>query len=540
MSTPIGNSGIAPVLTPFISNDTLLSDVANIRQNGASALQAGLTELGKVAGNGIAKFSAIMDLPSLAAPKSNSSMADISLRIGLLQDALNQLMTEVSKLGLTQKMNEANAKNLEELDKMNEAIRKNAEAAEKAKEAEKKGNVIDAISNWVQAAVSIVSAVINVISAIAQAAAAVVTLGGYGYGLVAAGALITSAVALGVAAGGQIALAIDSTMKACGGSGYLSDTQRADCAKVIEVAGYVAMAAGMIGLVGGIASSLTNAAGQVGGALGREGTKQGVAAMVKEAAVAAAQNLKAAAAKFLDAPVATLKAAMQSLIDSMKASLSKIFSGAKEGLDDAAAAAKTAIEKAGQEAAKGASQTAAKEAAEVTALKYALKAVDKLDDVAITASKKGMAEAVESGFQEATKQAVKQGIEKGSPEFAKLASNEIFKAAFTEGMKSMSTAISRAAITSGLGQAANQGATYAGKLEKAELEGEAASLRFDSSKAEADAKAITAQIARLMQLIEMMQKQLSEQMDQGQQTLATIFQGVSSAQHTLSAVQVQC
>lgn len=485
MNSPIGNSGVPPVFTPFVSNDSLLSDVGDIRQNGAQAIQAGITELGKIAGNGIAKFSAIMGLPSLAAPKINSSSADIALRIGLLQDALNQLMTEVSKLGLTQKMNEANAKNMEELEKITESIRKNAEAAEKAKEAEKKGNVIDAISNWVQAAVSIVSAVINIVSAIAQAAAAVVTLGGYGYGLVAAGALITSAVALGVVAGGQIALAIDSTMKACGGAGCLTDSQRADCAKVIEVAGYIAMAAGMIGLVGGIASSLSNAAGQVGGALGKESAKQGVGAMAKaaakEAAQSAAQSVKAAAAKFIDAPIATLKAALQSLINSLKASLSNIFSAAKEG------------------------------------------------------AKEGMEEAVTQGLKTGLEKSVGKSMEEAN----KIIIREVFSAAYTEGMKSTATAMSRLGVTAAAGGLVNQAATYGGKLEKAELEGEAASLKLDSSKAEADAKAITAQIAKLMKLIEQMQQELSEQMDSGQETLAIINQWLGSAHKTLTTLTEQ-
>ncbi|MFO1450190.1 MAG: type III secretion system translocon subunit SctE [Opitutaceae bacterium] len=261
--------------TPTIANTlfdpgTMLGEVADIKQNAIQALQASFKMLATVGPDGSPSTSQADGLVELEKPSFNSNVNDITLRIGLLQDALNQLMAQVSKTEIKQRMDELQKENQRQLERFEEQMAKAAEAAEKNKEAEKKGNIFEAVSNWIQAVVSIVSAVVTLISAAAQ----ILT------NPVGAGALIVAGVALIGAAAVQVTLAIDATMRAAGKEGFLSEADRTKMNQAVEILGYIALAGSMIGLVGGIVVALGQAGKAAGGLAAKEITKAAAAKLV--------------------------------------------------------------------------------------------------------------------------------------------------------------------------------------------------------------------------------------------------------------------
>jgi hypothetical protein len=146
----------------------MLGEVADIKQNAIQALQASFKMLATVGPEGSTPNSQADGLVELEKPSFNSNVNDITLRIGLLQDALNQLMAQVSKTEIRSRMDELQKENQRQLERFEEQMAKATEAAQKNQEAEKKGNIFEAVSNWIQAVISVVSAVVTLISAAAQ------------------------------------------------------------------------------------------------------------------------------------------------------------------------------------------------------------------------------------------------------------------------------------------------------------------------------------------------------------------------------------
>ncbi len=310
VNTPNANYQSAPVDQTATAAEIQDAAVKVLKHASASLTQ--IDNVGAKILNKVINFA----LPTLAAPaKGAIGAAAIALQIGALQDMLSQLTAASSKLQIDQRMKESFATGQAELDKFKESLA--AQQAEEAQKAEgaKKGNVIDAISNWVQAAVSVISIAFTVVAALAQAAVG---------NMVAAAALIVSATALGVQLGGQLVLAIDSTMKATGGAGFLSPSQRADCEKVIEIAGYVSMAAGAIGMIGGMAGALGTAAKEAVAKGGAEAGKSGMRLLAEQGVAAAKEAVKSvvddaltAIRAFMDKPLAVMGNAMKSLANSL-------------------------------------------------------------------------------------------------------------------------------------------------------------------------------------------------------------------------------
>lgn len=265
-SSGISNPGIAPNI---FDPSTLIGDLGQVKQNALQTLQASFKVLATVGTDGTSS-AARSGLQELEAPSASRNVNDISLRIGLLQDALNQLMAQVSKTEIKSRMDEMQKENKKQLEKFEEQMRKAAEAAEKNKEASKKGNIFEAVSNWIQAAVSVVSAIVTCVSAAAQ----IFT------NPVGAAALFVAGVALIGAAAVQITLAIDSTLQAAGEKGFLSETDRGRMKKAVEILGYIALAGAMIGLVGGVVVGLSQAGRAAGTMVGQEVGKLGAAKLV--------------------------------------------------------------------------------------------------------------------------------------------------------------------------------------------------------------------------------------------------------------------
>lgn len=269
----------APNLAALNLQQTL-GDFAEIKENALTSLQKSFRVLAKMpAAVASSDAAARTDgLPNLDAPTVSRSVNDLTLRIGLLQDALNQLMAQVSKTEIRQRMSELQKENQRQLEKFEKQMAEAAKAAEKAKEAQKKGNIFEAVGNWIQAAVAVVSAVVTMVSAVGQILTNPVG---------AAGLIIASVALIGVAAV-QITMAIDATMRAAGEEGFLSETDRTRMQKAAEIMGYIALAGAMIGLVGGIVVALGQAGRAAGQLAGQEVGKLAAAKMVgigmKEAA----------------------------------------------------------------------------------------------------------------------------------------------------------------------------------------------------------------------------------------------------------------
>ncbi len=270
---PTPSSGVG-LVDRFNAEKTL----EEIKTAGAEGLKAGIEVvkgIGKVGAATVSHLGGILSLPSLASPKYGSSVTDITLKIGLLQDALNQLMAQVSKLGIEKSVNEKIQANLDQLEALKENLKQSDEYAAKQAESKKKANIGDAISNWVQAVVNIVSAAFNVVAAVGMF---------FSGNMVAVAALVTSAVCLVGAAACNITLAIDATMKAGGGEGFLSEKQIGQLNIAVTVLGVIAAVAGLIGVVGGLTTALGNAAKESVKAVGKEAVAATTKEVLKEAA----------------------------------------------------------------------------------------------------------------------------------------------------------------------------------------------------------------------------------------------------------------
>jgi hypothetical protein len=263
-----------PGAAALLDTQQILGDIEGVKTSALKTLQQTFRLMGTVKNNNTSASEIVKSdgLPELEEPINLRNVNDITLRIGLLQDALNQLMAKVSKQEIQQRMNESQKENQKQLEKFKDQMAKAAEAAEKNKEAQKKGNVFEAISNWIQAVVSIVSAIVTMVSAVGQILTNPVG---------AAGLIVASLALLGTAAV-QITLAIDATMRAAGQDGFLSDTQKANMAKAAEIMGYIAIAGSLIGLVGGVVVALGQAGKAAAGIAGREVTKMAATKMVGE------------------------------------------------------------------------------------------------------------------------------------------------------------------------------------------------------------------------------------------------------------------
>lgn len=183
----------------------------------------------------------------LAPPKANLSAADLTLRIGLLQDALNQLMQAVSKNEIQGRLNDLNRDNREQLDKMKDQMEHLEKEAAKKREADKKVNIFQAIANFFKAIFDFISAVFTAIAAIGYALTG---------NVVAAAGLFAATAALVASSVINMIMAVDSVLKAAGSGGFLNDKAIAGMNKATEILGYVAMGAAMVGGLGAVVDGI--------------------------------------------------------------------------------------------------------------------------------------------------------------------------------------------------------------------------------------------------------------------------------------------
>jgi hypothetical protein len=264
-------SGISGT-NPQVDLRALLGDFTEIKQEARQSVENALVMLGTViAGNSLNRD----NLQKLPPPSFSmlGGIAELSLRIGLIQDALDQLMQEVSKVGIGQRLNQADRANQEQLARIDEQVAEAKEAAAKSKEAEEKGNLFQMIGDWVNVAITAISLAITVVGAV---------LGGIVTGGAATVALAVAIVALSITLAAQITLAIDSTVAyKNGGEGFLGDARGA-LETTAMVAGIVAAVASVATGLIAIARGFSAAAGAAAKELGEEATQAAVKAATRE------------------------------------------------------------------------------------------------------------------------------------------------------------------------------------------------------------------------------------------------------------------
>lgn len=254
-----------------IDPQNLVGHLDEVKSAAAESIQKALTMMQQsIAGN----FTLPNGAPTLDAPARNVN--DMTLRIGLLQDALNQLQQQVSKLEIQGRMSEMQETNRAQLEKIEKQMQEAQEAYKKNQEAQKKSNIFEAIGNWFKAAFDFVCAIFTAITAVAYIIVNPVAAAGL---FVAAASLFASGVL-------NTVMAIDSTVKAAGGESFLSDKVKQDMQLASQILGYVALGATVISGVGvAICAART---------LGMTAMKEAISVAGKEAVKAIAGYFKEA------------------------------------------------------------------------------------------------------------------------------------------------------------------------------------------------------------------------------------------------------
>lgn len=213
-------------------------------------------------------------------PPKKPSM-DANLLLAQLQDTLNQLLQKVSVNDIKQNLQTQNDANKKQLETMQEGAKAAAAAAAKAKEADHKKNVWAAVAGWVGAAITVASMAVTLVAALGQLAVG---------NVVSASALFVATAAMGVQLTCQVALALDATMKASGNEKGLGINVE-KWTKVMEVAGYVALAASMVGMIGGLVAAGASASKQATSQIAQKGATELAEEAGKKVATEAAEEI---------------------------------------------------------------------------------------------------------------------------------------------------------------------------------------------------------------------------------------------------------
>lgn len=257
-------------------------DLNEVRDQAAKSIIKALTTLGTLDSTG--------DIPGdsnatvLEPPKGlMMNAADLTLRIGLLQDALNELMQQVSKNEIKGRLNDLNRENAEQVDKMKRQMEEVEKSVKKQQEAAKKSNIFTAIANFFKAIFDLISAVFTAIAAVAYA------LSG---NVVAAAGLFVASAALFASGVCNMVLAIDATIQAAGGKGFLSDQAKANLEKATEILGYIALGASLISGLSVVVQGLRAGASLAAKELAKAGLEAGRKAVMQEVMKAGTQAMK--------------------------------------------------------------------------------------------------------------------------------------------------------------------------------------------------------------------------------------------------------
>jgi hypothetical protein len=348
MSGPISTNPNTIAFDPT----ALLGQLDEVKQQASTSITQALTTLGVVLGGTSTDSSGKTKLQ----PPSNlmSNVSDMTLRIGLLQEALSNLQNEVTKLQITNKMNESNNQAKDQLAKIQKQVEDAQKAAEKQQQANQKSGIFGALAHFFGAIFDFITAIVNVIEAIPLA------IGGDEVG---AAALLASAACLVGAGVCETVLGIDSAVQAATGKGFLSDTDKKNLGTAVAVLSAVAAFAAVISGIGVISDGIMAATSAAKTAIS-EGAEQAVIQGAKEGVVEGGSEA------LEEITVQSSEASTKEVLDAVKQgvgrALKDIFKPSTEVREELTGAAKAA-EDAFNEAAEG-TLRGLKEAARKTAL----------------------------------------------------------------------------------------------------------------------------------------------------------------------------
>lgn len=256
-------------------------ELQDIKKEAHKSLQDYLIKLGTI----LSQSNTVLGSAPILAPPSQSiiGLADQTLRIALIQDALNQLLQQVSELEIDGRLNTLEQSNMDELKNVMKQIDEAQEAHRKQTEANQKAGVFEAVGAWFKAVFDVVSAAFSAVAAIGYALTG---------NVVAAAGLFVAAAALLASGVCNIVLAVDATVRAAGGQGFLSETHKANLEKAAEICGYIAMAAGMLGGLAAVTGALRSAVSTASKEMVNYGLKTGFKEMSKQVLQTAKDTVK--------------------------------------------------------------------------------------------------------------------------------------------------------------------------------------------------------------------------------------------------------
>jgi len=233
---------------PGLTSTQLQTNLEEIRETGIKDLTKALTDLGVV--NATGSTMGQDGMIQLTPPKATMNVMDLTLRIGLLQDALNQLQQQTSKNEIQGRLNDMNRENADKLSKIKEQVEHAAEQLKKMKESQAKANMFGFLGAIFKAILDFFMAIFNVIAAVGYALTGnVAAAAGL---MVSAGALVASGIV-------HLVEAADSLGKLAFGKGFLSEADKQRMSQAVEILGYIAMGAAMIGGLGAIVDGISQA-----------------------------------------------------------------------------------------------------------------------------------------------------------------------------------------------------------------------------------------------------------------------------------------
>jgi cell division protein FtsB len=463
--------------TTVVNPTALVGDLDQVKQQSQTSLNQALTNLGVLIASPNAGVSptGAQTLQTPSAMNLNN-VSDMSLRMGLLQEALNQLQQQVSKDQIQARLTQENQQGKQQIQQMDQQMSQIEAAYKKSQEASHKSNIFQAIGDWFKAAVDFVSAVFTAVAAVGEALENPVGAAG----------LFASTVAMIGACAIDTTLAINATVIAAGGTGFLSQSDINAMNIASTVLGAVAAVAGMLGGVGAAVMGLREVASIVAEQAVKEGVDAGVDSLAKTAV-----NL------------------------------------CKEALTEAFADVKTAV----------------KEFMETDFKDFLKQLADKAGDTVKTALKdfkedplaafRGTEDIGADGRQAALNAKLDEALSAPTDDAAKALYKEAMTMAMKNAMFNFTKLTERLVMTQGLGQGATQIEQGAGKLEVDNLQAQAAQLKQQGDQDAAKVKAIEAQIAKLEAMIQQLQDDLQKMMQGMMNSVSSILSAAEKSSESV-------
>ena len=484
----------------------LVGNLDQVKQQGQTSVKQALQNLGVLIASPNASASGAQQLQKPSA-MNLSNVSDMTLRMGLLQEALNQLQQQVSKDQIQARLTEQHQDNTKQLEQMNAQMKKIQDAYQKSQDAHKKTNIFQAIADFFKAIVDAICMVFTAIAAVGEA------LVGDEVG---AAGLFASSVAMAGAFVVDTVLAVNQAIVAAGGQG-LGQNDLNNLEKASEALGIIAGAAGMLGGVGALVEGLQDVAAIVG----QQALKEGVELSTQQVAKEVASMAKSAIQDAFKEGLQNIKSAFKEVFErSFSENMSKLGEAMLDGVKnfnparginfdkDAAGSIETDVDA----VAKREESSALRSLIDGEAKSY-LKESDMYTDMAKTADNK-------------EEQKLFQGL-------AKKALQEACTQTIKDAMINVTALSSKIGMVQGIGDGTAAVVKGAGQLAADNLSAQAAELQKEADQDAAKVKALEAQIAKLEKLIQQLQDDLQKMMQGMMNSVSSILSAASQSSESV-------